>query len=154
GSLQLKEVAERLLNYTEDYGEWEEYAQTGRELYEEGKYAGAVYELAFAKGMIEGDLIAEEGGDCISELAAGNGTGVWGKVFRGHARYMEETGSREDACRMAAFSREMDRIASEIAGEERGENVPELPEDSLCLPAFVVLGMCCAALFAGEVLKN
>lgn len=156
GAEKLKEIADSLLNYTDDYGSWEEYAETGRILYREGKYAGAVYELAFAKSMVEGDRLMEEdesGEGCPGiENAAGNS--VWGRVFRGHAKYMEETGSRTDACRMAVFANEMDGISEKISGVRLERDEPELPEDNICMPAFAVLGMCCAALFAGEVLKN
>ncbi|MDD5096859.1 MAG: hypothetical protein PHY95_05105, partial [Candidatus ainarchaeum sp.] len=60
---KLEQIAEGLLNYTEDYGEWEEYAKAGQELYGEGKYAGAIYELAFAKSMVEGEDALEEGAE-------------------------------------------------------------------------------------------
>jgi predicted S18 family serine protease len=147
---ELKYIAEGLLNYTDDYGDWEEYAQAGQELYDEGKYAGAIYELEFAKSMVEGDNALEVGAtdDEYAQMMANGSTSVWGKVFRGHSEYMEKTGSHEDAYRMAVFARDMDAIAAEVGGGEAPPVEPVQRGDSICMPAFVLLGIGCLALCA------
>lgn len=153
---ELKYIAEGLLNYTDDYGEWDEYAQAGQELYDEGKYAGAIYELAFAESMVEGDDALEAGAtdEEYARMMSNESTSVWGKVFRGQSEYMEKTGSHEDAYRMAVFARNMDSIAAEVGSGNAPPVEPAQRGDSICMPAFVLFGACCLALGAGKVLKN
>jgi predicted S18 family serine protease len=148
---ELEYIAEGLLNYTDDYGDWAEYAQAGQELYDEGKYAGAIYELEFAKSMVEGDEALEAGATDgeYALMMENDSTSVWGKVFRGHSEYMEKTGSHEDAYRMVVFSRNMDAIAAEVGAGDEPPMEPVQRGESICLPTFVLLGACCLALFAG-----
>jgi predicted S18 family serine protease len=152
---ELRLVAEGLLNYTDDYGEWAEYAQAGQELYDEGKYAGAIYELEFAKSMVEGDGALEAGAtdEDYALMMQNDSASVWGRVFRGHSEYMEKTGSHEDAYRMVVFSRNMDAVAAEVEGGVEPPSEPVQRGESLCLPAFVLLGALGVALYAGSAKK-
>ena len=157
---KMRDIAEGLLNYTEDYGEWQEYADTGAELFEKEMYAGAIYELMFAKSMHEGDKRMDEGaaeGD-YEALMQNESTSIWGKVFRAHSSYLYQLGEKQDAYRMAVFARNMDRVAGELsaaslaeavaAGE--GEGCPPCGEGSLCMPAFFLLAVSFAAMRAAE----
>lgn len=146
----LKDAAEELLNYTDDYGEWQEYADTGAELYGKGMYAGAIYELTFAKSMYDGEKKMVEGatqGDY--ELLMQNGsTSVWGKVFKAHSSYLYQTNATQDAYRMIVFARNMDEVAGRInmvnattlvigGGEE--QCCPCNKGGDLCMPAFFLM---------------
>ncbi len=143
---KLKEIAEGLLNYTEDYGEWQEYADTGEQLYGKGLYAGAVYELLFAKSMHQGNGEMDEGateGD-YEEMMGEERTSVWGKVFRGHASYLKQQGSDEDAYRMAVFAENMDEAVGQVGASQEvivvgGEEEECVCETNICMPAFLVL---------------
>ncbi|MFA5412252.1 MAG: S16 family serine protease [Candidatus Micrarchaeia archaeon] len=152
---KLRNIAEGLLNYTDDYGDWAEYAQAGQELYDEGKYAGAIYELEFAKSMVEGDDALEAGAtdEDYALMMENESTSVWGRVFRGHSEYMEKTGSHEDAYRMIVFARNMDAVAEEVGADEAPPMEPVQRGESICLPAFVLLGALGTALCAGSAKK-
>jgi predicted S18 family serine protease len=146
----LRDAAEELLNYTDDYGEWQEYADTGGELYGKGMYAGAIYELTFAKSMYDGEKAMGDGatqGDYESLMQNGS-TSVWGKVFRAHSAYLQQTNATQDAYRMIVFARNMDEEAARInvvnattivigGGEEAC--CPCDGSGSLCMPAFILL---------------
>ncbi len=147
---RMRDIAGDLLNYTENYGEWQEYADTGAELYEKGMYAGAIYELAFAKSMYEGEKDMDGGateGD-YEELVRNESTSVWGKVFRAHSSYLYQLDEKQDAYRMAVFARDMDGVARElsaanltelvIGGGEEEECCP-CDNGSPCMPAFALL---------------
>ncbi|MDD5096806.1 MAG: hypothetical protein PHY95_04820, partial [Candidatus ainarchaeum sp.] len=86
-------------------------------------------------------------------MMANESTSVWGKVFRAHSEYMEKTGSREDAYRMVVFARNMDAIAAEVEAGAAPAVEPVQRGNSICMPAFVLLGALCLAAGA-EVLKN
>lgn len=154
---RMRDIAEDLLNYTGDYGEWKEYADTGAELYEKGMYAGAIYELTFAKSMREGEEEMEGGAteEDYGALMRNESTGVWGRVFRAHSSYLYQAGEKEDAYRMAVFARNMDAVAGELSaanlteivvGGEGGECCPCNQEGSLCMPALILLFVAFAAV--------
>ncbi|MEW5995977.1 MAG: S16 family serine protease [Candidatus Micrarchaeota archaeon] len=145
---ELEGIAEGLLNYTDDYGEWQEYADTGKQLYEEGMYAGAVYELMFARSMVEGDEALEEGvtGADYALLAENESASAWGMVFRAHSLYLMQQGENEDAYRMIVFARNMDGVAAEVgavnataAGSDTETGNRQLETENLCMPAFFLL---------------
>ena len=154
----LKDAAGELLNYTDDYGEWQEYADTGGELYAQGMYAGAIYELTFAKSMYDGEKAMEEGATQADyeSLMQNGSTSIWGKAFRAHASYLYQTDSPQDAYRMIVFARNMDAAAERInvvnattviiGGGAEEECCPCEEEGSLCMPAFILLFAAFAAV--------
>jgi hypothetical protein len=147
---KFRRIAERILNSSDGFGEWGEYADTGRDLYEEGMYAGAVYELVFAESMHEGDLELEEGvpESRYREGMENESISVWGKVFRGHSSYLYQQGSKEDAYRMMVFAENMDEVVGEIGHVEAEEGETGGFEESghICAPAFLILVAVFAAM--------
>jgi predicted S18 family serine protease len=144
----LKDAAAELLNYTDDYGDWQEYADTGAELYGKGMYAGAIYELTFAKSMYDGEKAMEEGATQADyeSLMQNESRSVWGKVFRAHSVYLQQTNATQDAYRMIVFARNMDDTAARINVVNAttvviggGEGCRPCNEGNLCMPAFVLL---------------
>ncbi len=146
----LKDAAKELLNYTDDYGDWQEYADTGAELYGEGMYAGAIYELTFAKSMYDGDKKMNGGatqGD-YGLLMQNESTSIWGKVFRAHSAYLQQTNATQDAYKMVVFARNMDDVAKKInvvnattivIGGGGEQCCPCNKGGDLCAPAFILL---------------
>ncbi|MBD3389651.1 hypothetical protein GF415_01710 [Candidatus Micrarchaeota archaeon] len=128
----LRGHADILINISGNYSEIEnsENYQNGMELYDEGRYAGAVYELAYALSFENKNLALITGANesDVEDINEGGRESLWGNVFKAHSQYLLETGDVGSAYGVAVFAREMEGIAQAIE-EEKGEPgiIVELP---------------------------
>ncbi|MCP4646136.1 MAG: hypothetical protein GY852_00160 [bacterium] len=130
----LKEHVEVLMNLSSNYteiGRSENYLN-GVEMYEEGAYAGAAYELMYALSlekqsldMLQNNLTSEQ----IAELNRGERKSLWGNVFKAHSYYLMEMDDLGGAYAVAIFSRGMEDLHSGIGQQKYFEQVINLPED-------------------------
>ena len=158
----LKENAEMLLEISGNYSEIEtsENYVYGKEMYEEGRYAGAVYEFMYALAFEKMDAEANVSVEGLGEINEGGRDTLWGRVFKAHSYYLIEAGDVEGAYAVAVFSRGMEELGAEVERkklavfefpeevEEIGEETaggatecPECPEcpEPVCAAAFVLL---------------
>ena len=155
GASVFKPYAEELLNSTEDAGDWAEYMENAMELYDQGFYAGAAYEITYVSSMLEADEDLVEGVEAerFGELLSGESVSIWGRVFRAQASYLNQSDEPIDGYRIAVFADNMDSFVESFGipeGEERpapmpapeGPAPPEgetQPESPLCLFPFLAL---------------
>ena len=129
----LRGHADTLINISGNYSEIEnsENYRNGMELYDEGAYAGAVYELAYALSFENKDLALMAGANesDVEKINEGARDSLWGNVFKAHSQYLLEAGDVGSAYGVAVFAKEMEGIAQAIEEEEKGEPgiVVELP---------------------------
>jgi predicted S18 family serine protease len=128
----LKAHAEMLINISSNYSEisQSENYWNGMGMYEDGRYAGASYELMYAVAFekmnadfLYGNVSAEE----IAELNRGERDSLWGEVFKAHSYYLMETGDPQGAYAVAIFSGGMERMHAEILQESDSGGIEELP---------------------------
>ena len=127
----LKDSADLLINISANYSEIE-YSENyinGMEMYEEGAYAGAIYELTYAlafekkdSDMIEGITIEE-----VEELNSGERNSLWGDIFKAHSHYLLELDDLEAAYSVAIFSNAMEGLWEEVE-RQKYQEVFEFPE--------------------------
>lgn len=133
GSAVLVESLDILLNISANYTEIDrsENYVNAVELKEEGKYAGAVYEMMYALAFERRDLDILEGMgmDTAEELNEGERNSLWGNIFRAHSQYLLAIDDLEGAYAVALFSKGMEGLHSDV-GRARyfGGDVPEPPE--------------------------
>ncbi|MBD3398092.1 hypothetical protein GF412_02750 [Candidatus Micrarchaeota archaeon] len=167
----LKEHADMLINISSNYSEigHSENYQNGMEMYEDGEYAGAAYELMYAlafEKMTADFLYGNVSSEQIAELNRGKRESLWGDVFKAHSYYLLETEDMQGAYAVAIFSGGMEEMRSgimqsnysgqidELPGEGSQANkttfeeegggeaecvCPECPEQEVCAAAFVLL---------------
>ena len=127
-----KEHADLLINISSNYSEIEhsENYANGIEMYEEGAYAGAVYELMYALAfektdaeMLDGITIKK-----IDALNEGKRESLWGNIFKAHSHYLLELDDLEAAYSVAVFSKAIEGLWEEVEQEKYLEGVFEFPE--------------------------
>lgn len=128
----LRGHADTLINISGNYSEIEnsENYRNGMELYEDGAYAGAVYELVYALSFENKNLalIAGANESNVNEINEGERESLWGNVFKAHSQYLLETGDVGSAYGVAVFAREMESIARAIEENKKEPGiVVELP---------------------------
>lgn len=130
----LKEHVETLINISSNYTEIErsENYRNGVEMYEEGSYAGAAYELMYALAlekqsldMLQNNLSSEQ----IAELNRGERESLWGNVFKAHSYYLMEIDDLGGAYAVAIFSKGMEEMYNGIEQQKYFEQVFEFPEE-------------------------
>jgi predicted S18 family serine protease len=151
----MRQKAEMFVNFSSNYsyiGEAETY-QNGMEMYEEGRYAGAVYELAYSISFEKTyEIVEEEGSEAldISQVNYGSRETLWGSTFRAHSDYLAAVGDMEGAYAVALFSYAMEGIGQQVgdaraaglfAGNESGDT-----EGAECECPACTEGICAGAL--------
>ncbi len=128
----LKEHVEVLMNISSNYTEIErsENYRNGVEMYEEGAYAGAAYELMYAlalekQSLLQNNLSSEQ----VAELNRGERESLWGNVFKAHSYYLMETDDLGGAYAVAIFSKGMEEMHTGIEQQKYFEQVFEFPEE-------------------------
>jgi predicted S18 family serine protease len=156
--------AEELMNLSANYSEIEEsenYAN-GLEMYGDGEYAGAAYELLYAIAFEKTAELVEDGEEGLPDvgaLNAGERETLWGSAFQAHSDYLYANGDMEGAYAVALFSYGMEEIGGKVrmaqasgqfsmneTGSEDGGEC-ECPEESgvdggeagVCAGAFALL---------------
>jgi predicted S18 family serine protease len=164
----LKASADELINLSANYSEIEEsenYAN-GMEMYEDGAYAGAAYELLYALAFEKTYDLVDSGERLdVASLNYGERETLWGSVFQAHSDYLSAYGDEEGAYAVALFSYGMEEIGGEVeeamaGGPFMGNGVEEdecglgdceceCPEcsESPCVAALILLAASCMALF-------
>ena len=130
----LEESMEILINISANYSEIDrsENYVNAMELREEGKYAGAVYEMMYALAFERRDLdvIEEVGLESAEELNEGERDSLWGNIFKAHSVYLLAIDDLEGAYAVALFSQGMEGLHNDVERERHfGGTVPEAPED-------------------------
>ncbi len=127
-----KESADMFINISSNYSEIEysENYVNGMEMYGEGAYAGATYELMYALAfekknadMVEGITVED-----IDELNLGERNSLWGSVFKAHSYYLLEIEDVEGAYTVAIFSKAMEELWGDV-GQKRYQEAFEFPEE-------------------------
>ena|GEM_PF-917235 len=127
----LKESADLLINISANYSEIE-YSENyinGMEMYEEGAYAGAVYELTYALAFEkkDSDLIEGITVEDVEELNSGERNSLWGDIFKAHSHYLLELDDLEAAYSVAIFSGAMEGLWEEVE-QKKYQGAFEFPE--------------------------
>lgn len=169
----MKQNAEMFINFSSNYSYIEESESyvNGMEMYEDGEYPGAVYELAYAISFEKAYEIAEdEGVDAldIPSVNQGSRETLWGSTFRAHSDYLEAAGDAEGAYAVALFSYAMEGVGQKVddarssglfsgsaqGGESEGEcECPECPQ-GVCAGALALLSLPLLPLFIKNIQRK
>ncbi|MEM4272397.1 MAG: S16 family serine protease [Candidatus Bilamarchaeaceae archaeon] len=129
--LVLKGIADEYLGISENYTgiEESENYQNGLELYEEGRYAGAIHEIVYALSF-ERKNYAKENGElsaaAAEEINQGKRKSVWGRIFQAHTEYLLAANDTEGAYATAVFSAGMEGVGSELLAKKA--ELPQMPQ--------------------------
>ncbi len=169
----MRQSAEMFVNFSSNYtsiDESETY-QNGMEMYEEGEYAGAVYELAYAISFEKAyEIVEDEGVEALDMRSVNYGSRetLWGSTFRAHSDYLAAAGDAEGAYAVALFSYAMEGVGQQVEGahaaglfakspsEEGGGGECECPEcpEGVCAGGLALLSLPFLPLFIKNIQRK
>ncbi len=120
GQLSLKEMVDEYIAISKNYTgiEDSENYQNGLDLYEEGRYAGALHEIVYALSFERRDYAEKKGelnGEEVLKINAGERKTMWGRIFQAHTQYLLASNDTSGAYATAVFSAGMEGVGGELA---------------------------------------